>query len=146
MDQFSTTLLHNIACFLGASDVVSFARCKRIMKAVALSDSVWSRLCQDQGYKPKAATRTRGKKPMYKVYNDNVCAECSAPGQVVLNIDSSLLHDKIALCHTCFDCVVKMATWTERKKKGVPKIRQRHGDYIADQLFTKIPQKKRKRK
>lgn len=93
--------------FLDASGLVAASRTCMALRPHGDEDGLWRELCEAHGFKQRCATRTRtrGKLPWRTVYVQNLCAECHAPGSVVLNLEArkSRAAELLALCDSCYD-------------------------------------------
>ena len=102
--------------FLDAAELVTATRTCAALRPHGEEDGLWRAVCDEHGFKQRCATRTRGKLPWRAVYAQNLCAECCAPGSVVLNVEahSTRAAELIALCDGCYGAVHAAASLSER--------------------------------
>ena len=102
--------------FLDAPGLVAASRTCIALRPHGDEDGLWRELCEAHGFKQRCATRTRGKLPWRAVYVQNLCAECHAPGSVVLNLEArtSRAAELLALCDSCYGAVHAAFLLSER--------------------------------
>ena len=129
--------------FLGGPALVAASRTCRVLRPHGDEDGLWRALCMAHGFKQRCATRSRGTLPWRAVYAQNLCAECHAPGSVVLNLEarSSRAAELLALCDSCYGAVHAASLLSERLallSRVVPEARR------TKLAMTVPPSKKRK--
>uniref|UniRef100_A0A7S1MUQ7 F-box domain-containing protein n=1 Tax=Hemiselmis andersenii TaxID=464988 RepID=A0A7S1MUQ7_HEMAN len=141
MTMLSDEMLRKIALHLPVKHIVLLSATSRQHKQVLDADDVWKRVCEEAGFKQRSATRTRGSKPWKEVYKANLCIECSGEGRVNININlqgGGTPTSLVTLCEKCFRKVSKL-TFSERTRHVLPRTWEKHGKFLVQRLFTKVP-------
>ena len=117
--------------------------CKQLFVGLPQGNYLWKALCDDKKMRPLVPpTRTRGIIPYKRVYEDNLCWECSddgSNGRVLINCGSGSLKatELVSLCKSCFNSVMGLS-WTDRKKYSLPRLKATLGfPWLG--LLEKIP-------
>lgn len=149
------------------SIILTSCVCKRWNSLVLSTDAdigLWRRLCRERGFENTGATRTRGHRSWRQIYLSNVCINCyegapSRRGVVVIDVagGSSLKRayqqhmpvgafgSRLALCVSCLHEVTSVASFAERQKCCLQRLRRRRqGSYSLawNELLNKIPAEK----